>query len=87
MSVFNRNEKDAGSNITGGEKPRDAAPVTAAPRMRGPAAVIIASAFLASSKTCTVNALLSPSTMSFLGTPTSKTSAFSPAIGFSIRKF
>ena len=31
MSVFNRNEKDAGNNMAGGEKPRDAAPVTAAP--------------------------------------------------------
>jgi cytoskeletal protein CcmA (bactofilin family) len=30
MSVFNRNEKDAGNNMAGGEKPRDAAPVTAA---------------------------------------------------------
>ena len=30
MSVFNRNEKDAG-NMPGGEKPRDAAPVTAPP--------------------------------------------------------
>jgi len=31
MSVFNRNEKEAGNNMAGGEKPRDAAPVTAAP--------------------------------------------------------
>lgn len=31
MSVFNRNEKDAGNNMAGGEKPRDAAPATAAP--------------------------------------------------------
>lgn len=31
MSVFNRNEKDAGNNMAGGDKPRDAAPVTAAP--------------------------------------------------------
>src|ERR1700753_751418 len=31
MSVFNRNEKEAGNNIPGGEKPRDAAPVTVAP--------------------------------------------------------
>ena len=30
MSVFNRNEKDAGNNMPGGEKPRDATPVTAA---------------------------------------------------------
>ena len=30
MSVFNRNEKDAGNNMAGGEKPRDVAPVTAA---------------------------------------------------------
>lgn len=27
MSVFNRNEKDAGANIAGGEKPRDVTPV------------------------------------------------------------
>ena len=30
MSVFNRNEKDAGNTMAGGEKPRDAAPVNAA---------------------------------------------------------
>jgi cytoskeletal protein CcmA (bactofilin family) len=29
MSVFNRNEKEAGNTMPGGEKPRDAAPVTA----------------------------------------------------------
>lgn len=31
MSVFNRNEKDGGTNLAGGEKPRDVAPVTTAP--------------------------------------------------------
>ena len=29
MSVFNRNEKEAGNPVVGGEKPRDATPVTA----------------------------------------------------------
>jgi cytoskeletal protein CcmA (bactofilin family) len=31
MSVFNRNEKDAGNNMTGGEKPRDTMPAAVAP--------------------------------------------------------
>ena len=31
MSVFNRNEKDAGNNMAGGEKPRDATPAAVAP--------------------------------------------------------
>jgi cytoskeletal protein CcmA (bactofilin family) len=39
MSVFNRNEKDAGNNMAGGEKPRDAAPVTAAPAKPAQASV------------------------------------------------
>ncbi len=31
MSVFNRNEKDAGNTMAGGEKPRDGTPTTVAP--------------------------------------------------------